>query len=112
MSRGTDATELAEQFSSLPIHDATLNLLRVDWRQRTCVAELDVFIDRSKDAVPRLLTWHAVKEALIPHHDPWGPSTFVNSARFEAPDVYIIEMQSGDAIRIRAERFEFGTPEA
>jgi hypothetical protein len=96
----------------LPLHDAVLHLVRVDWERRTCVAELDVFLDRTKDAVPRLLTWYAVKEASIPHHDPWGPSTFVNSARFEPSNVYIIEMQSGDEIRITAERFEFATPEA
>jgi hypothetical protein len=108
----TDTTQSASQFSSLPLHDATLKLLRIDWTQRTCVAELDVFLDRSQDAVPGILTWHAVTDIVVPHRDPWGPSTFINASRFEPPAVYVIEMQSGDHIRITAEHFEFSTPSA
>jgi hypothetical protein len=84
-----------------------LHVFSVDWKRRTCTAQLDVFADRSKDAVPHVVTWHGVEEVFIPHRNPWGPSTSINSARTEASRVYIIEMQSGDEIRITAERFDF-----
>jgi hypothetical protein len=36
----------AEQFGSLPLHDAVLRERRVDWSQATCIAEVEEFVER------------------------------------------------------------------
>jgi len=96
----------ATNFGSLPLHDAILKELRVDWSARTCVAEIDAFVDRKKDAQPRKLVWQKVSKISVPHEEPWGPSVFINAVRQEE-NCYIVEMQSGDQLRIHAEAFEF-----
>jgi hypothetical protein len=105
----TDATSLkpSEQFSSLPLHDAILRELHTDWSRRVCIAEISAFVQAGQPAVARQIIWHGVSEVLIPHRSPWGESEFINTARFESGSVFILEMQSGDEIRIVAEMFEF-----
>jgi hypothetical protein len=106
MKRVVDSNAVATEFTTLPLHDAILHTLSIEWEARRCVAELEVFVDHTKEAVPRLLIWHGVTALVAPHHNPWGPSVFVNTALFEPPSTYVIEMQSGDEIRITAERCE------
>ena len=106
------ASTTAKQFGSLPLHDAILHELRVDWSTATCSAELEAFIDPRQTAIPRRLIWRGVRDVQAPHRAPWGDSVHINSARFQSPDVFIIEMQSGDEIRIVADAFEFVPPKA
>jgi len=105
----SDDTSLksGEQFSSLPLHDAILHELRLDWSRRVCVVDVSAFVQAGQPAIARQIIWRGVSEVSIPHRSPWGESKFVNSARFDASGIYILEMQSGDEIRIFAERFEF-----
>jgi hypothetical protein len=102
----------AEQFRALPLHDALLHELHLDWSARTCRMHLEVFVDLRETAVPRQLVFRSVTDVSIPHHAPWGQSIHINSSGFEPPDVFTLEMQSGDEIRIRAESFELATPKA
>jgi hypothetical protein len=104
------ASTTAKEFDSLPVRDAVLHQLRVDWAHATCTAEMEAFIDPRQTAVARHLIWRGVRELQVPHRSPWGESTHINSARFKSPDVFIIEMQSGDEIRIVANAFEFAPP--
>lgn len=86
------------RFSALPLHDALLHEVHLDWSARTCSMHLEVFLDLRKTAVPRQLVFRSVIDVSIPHHEP--------------PDVFTLEMQSGDEIRVRAESFELITPKA
>jgi len=95
-----------EQFATLPLHDASLSELRLDWSQRVCVGSVLAFFHSGQPAVARKIVWHGVIEASVPHRAPWGESAFINAARFEA-GTFIVEMQSGDEIRIVAQSFEF-----
>ena len=93
-------------FASLPLHDAILKELHVDWSARTCVAEVNAFVIRDKNAQPHKIVCQKVRKITVPHEEPWGPSVFINTVRQEE-DCYIVEMQSGDEIRIIAGAVEF-----
>ncbi|MCE9519350.1 MAG: hypothetical protein K8R87_07345 [Verrucomicrobia bacterium] len=107
MTPYTTTPNANEQFASLPLHDATLKEVRLDWQQRVCVASVLAFVQADQPAIARQVVWHGVSEALIPHRAPWGESAFINTVRAEAGGIFVVEMQSGDEIRIVAERFEF-----
>ena len=57
-------------------------------------------------ARPAKLTWRRTEEVVAPHRMPWGASVHVNAVR-EEDGWFVLEMQSGDVIRIAAESFEF-----
>lgn len=97
----------SEHFATLPLHDATLTEFRLDWSQHVCVASVLAFVQAGQPALPRQVVWHGVTEASVPHRAPWGESVFINTVRVEAGSVFVVEMQSGEEIRIVAERFEF-----
>ena len=107
MTPNTTTPSADEQFASLPLHDATLSEVRLDWSQRVCLASVLAFVQTGQPAVARQIVWHGVSEALIPHRAPWGESAFINAVRAEPSGIFVVEMQSGDKIRIVAERFEF-----
>ena len=107
MTSNTITPEVVREFSSLPLHDAILQELRLDWEQRTCVASILAFVDRTKDAVARKIFWRDVSETFIPHRNPWGPSVLINSASVDLDGVFIIEMRSGDLIRVHARGYDF-----
>jgi hypothetical protein len=102
MTSGTSLT-----FSSLPLHDAVLKELTVDWASRTCVAEVSAFVDGLKSpAQERRIVWRRIEEVVVPRRAPWGDSVHINSAR-EEDGQFVIEMQSGDVIRVAAAGVEF-----
>jgi hypothetical protein len=68
---------------------------------------MDAFLDLREPAIPHELTFRGVTAVHFPHEAPWGESTHINSPRCESSDVFVIEMQSGDEIRVRADTFEF-----
>jgi hypothetical protein len=94
------------KFGSLPLHDAILKEICIDWSARTCVAEVEAFVIPDQQAQARKIVWQKVSKITMPHEDPWGASVFINTARQEG-DCYIIEMQSGDEIRINAGHVAF-----
>lgn len=95
------------KFDALPLHDAVLKELRFDWVAGICVAELMAFTDGlQKPARAVKLVWNKTEEVVVPHRAPWGSSTHVNCTR-EDNGCFVLEMQSGDMIRIAAESFEF-----
>jgi hypothetical protein len=89
-------------FEELPLHDAVLRRIVVDWEGRTCRVHLAVFLAPHADAVPCTLTWTDVTEIRVPMLSPWGPSVFINSTAKEGSSRYLIEVQSGDVIVIEA----------
>lgn len=98
------------EFGELYLHDAVLKRLEFDWEARTVTVALAVFHPRAEAAIASILAFSGVRHASIPLEDPWGPSIFVNGSSFSPPDLYKIEVQSGDVIEIRAEGFRL-TPE-
>jgi hypothetical protein len=93
-------------FQSLPLHDATLVRLTCEWGEGVCTATLRFREANTQQSQPYLLRWEQVSDVAIPRLQPWGPSVSVNTATFDGK-VYRLEMQSGDVIRVTAERFAF-----
>ena len=96
----------AQEFISLPLHDALLYTFTLLWEQKICRFHLDVFAERGKSASPHLLEFHAVELIHAPLTDSWAPSYSINAVSQSAGN-FLIEMQSGDTIEVRAGGFTF-----
>jgi hypothetical protein len=103
-------SEIVQAFSKLPLHDAILHELQYEWEKKTLTMFISAFVKPKENAVPRQILWQDVSEIIIPHQNPWGPSVFINTKSVDNSGIFIIEMQSGDEIRIRAKTFEFIEP--
>lgn len=97
---------MSGDFSALPLHDAPLQELTFDWVTARLTVRLSVFLDTGTEAIPSELSFSGVTRVDTLRENPWGPSVFVNSPSFEPPNTYVLEMQSGDRIRVRAAAFE------
>ena len=95
-----------QDFSSLPLHDALLESITLLWKQKICRLHLEAFAERGESAFPHLLEFHAVELLNAPLTDSWGPSYSINSVSHSAGS-FLIEMQSGDTIEVRAGAFTF-----
>jgi hypothetical protein len=91
-------------FTARSLHDAPLHSISVDWESKTCTLLTSIFNDKDKSAVPFRLTWHNVTDIHIPHNELWGPSIFIYEQEIDEAGTYIIRMQSGDEIKIVAEK--------
>jgi hypothetical protein len=89
-------------FEDLPLHDAVLREVVVDWKNRSCRVHVSAFLDPGAAAVPCTLTWTDVKEVRVPMFCPWGSSVSINRQAKEGSTRYLIEVQSGDVIVIEA----------
>lgn len=94
-------------FDELPLHDAILYNVSVDWKARTCRASLAVFLRPKANAVPCVLEWEGVREVRIPIRQDWGPSASINDHHMKEPGYYAIGMQSGDTLVIEADAVTF-----
>src|SRR4051812_10996331 len=92
-------------FDSLPLHDAVLYRVSLEWEQRVFSAEVAIFLDCSKPAVPASLSFNGVRSVRLTREEPWGPSVFINRQYKTGPTTYAIETQSGDVIEIDADGF-------
>ncbi len=89
-------------FEKLPLHDAVLHTIQVDWAARSCVLTLD-----TSEADNCQLVFAGVTELVLPRHEPWGPSASINSLASGDPTNFTIEMQSGDVLSIDATSWQF-----
>jgi hypothetical protein len=96
----------AQEFASLPLHDALLQSITLLWEQKICRFHLDAFAEQGKAAYPHVLEFHGVELVSVPLTDSWGPSSSINSTS-QSAGRFLIEMQSGDTIEIRAGAFTF-----
>jgi hypothetical protein len=92
-------------FSALPLHDALLDRIVIDWDARSCLLHLRAFLDTAGDAQPCIICFRETTGVTAPHQAPWGESVHVNRLWAEV-GTFFIEMQSGDVIRIDAEAVE------
>lgn len=92
-------------FDALPLHDAVLSRVSLEWEQRVVSAEVAIFLDCSKPAIAAVLTWHGVRSVRLPCAAPWGPSAFIDKQYKTGPSTYAIAIQSGDVLEIEADGF-------
>lgn len=96
----------AQQFTSLPLHDALLVSITLLWEEKICRVHLQVFAEHGNAAFPHLLEFHGVELVNAPFTEPWGPSCSINSVS-QTAGRFLIEMQSGDTIEVKAGGFTF-----
>lgn len=95
------------EFDSLHLHDAVVSEMTLDWRAGVLRISVHAFPAGLNEPAQELtLIWRGLTRFTADRRFPWGPSNSVNSARFTAPSLYAIEMQSGDELHIHAEFFD------
>ncbi|HET7539922.1 MAG TPA: hypothetical protein VFK05_08620 [Polyangiaceae bacterium] len=99
-------------FDALPLHDAVLYRVSLEWERRVASAEVAIFLDCSKPAVPAVLSWNGVRSVHLPCAEPWGPSVFIKKQYKTGPRSYAIEVQSGDVLEIDADGFSLARRDA
>ena len=93
-----------DTFGEWPLHDGVPGPITLDWETRTCRMKLEsAFFRRGENAQPGVIEWREVTRFTLTQNDPWGPSVFVNSQWREGEREFVIEMQSGDEIRVTAD---------
>ncbi len=90
----------------LPLHDAIVQEILINWPEKRVVLKLKAFLDRSRNAVSCELIFGGVTKAIVPHEAPWGESSCINEARSDGA-FYKIEMQTGDIVQIEASDYAF-----
>ena len=93
-------------FNEWTLHDASIETFSIDWNNKTCQLNLNIFLNTDEDAVSCKIIWRDLIEVNIPSKAPWGESVFINTQRRNGENDYLIEMQSGDEIRISAGKVE------
>jgi hypothetical protein len=88
-----------------PMHDWTLVSLFVDWEQSTARLEF------KWNGATKLVTASGLTDLRLPRQSPWGPSNSVNrcvgpTKLSDSEYELVVEMQSGDKIRLAAEAFD------
>lgn len=84
------------------LHDAVLVSMEHRWKEKRLCC---VFLPVSHEPKPLSLIFDGVIEVHIPAMEPWGPSNSVNTISCGSDRGvldFVIEMQSGDLIKIKA----------
>ncbi|GAB3367912.1 hypothetical protein GCM10027317_00760 [Massilia agri] len=89
-------------FSSLPLHDASLAAIYISWEAARCDLRL-----RPVGLPSHLLVFEGFTNIELPRRESWGPSSSVNSLAQLHEVLFEIELQSGDTIRIEASHWTF-----
>jgi hypothetical protein len=93
-------------FNDLILHDGPISSIEINWEKKICAIKLAVFIIKDEFAVDCILQFDEVSRVDVPLQSPWADSVYINEQREEAGGVFLIEMQSGDEIRITAKSFK------
>ena len=96
----------AQKIESLPLHDAVLDSINLSLEKKLCRFYLHAFSIPGKTAIPHALEFEAVELVNAPLTDPWGPSPHINTVS-QSAEGFLIEMQSGDTIKVKARSFSF-----
>ena len=87
-------------FALLPLHDATLVSINVDWKNKLCT------VGCTTASGPKQIQFGGVRFVRVPMDEPWGPSVSILRQE-QNGDVFRIEMQSGDNIEVVATHFTY-----
>ncbi|WP_158704626.1 hypothetical protein [Ectopseudomonas mendocina] len=90
-----------KEIEGLIPHDSSLIKVEVSWAESICRLYIRIAQTNAPESAIRVVEFTDLKEAVIPHNNPWGSSVSVNSAT-KTSELYNIEMQSGDTIGIKA----------
>ena len=93
-------------FEKLPLHDAILQQITIDWENSVTTFNLLGFLKVSKPASPCSLKFNGVTDFRCPRNNDWGLSNLILDSSFMNGE-YHIQMQSGDIISIEAKGYEF-----
>ena len=95
-----------DQFESLPLHDALIEFIKLEWGEAVLEIDLLVFSEREKSAQPHSLRFTGVSSFQATHKCPWGESASINTVK-QTRSGCEIEMQSGDLLIIEAQGYTF-----
>ena len=90
-------------FADWPLHDAVVGLVTLDLEARSCRIDLDVFFRHGEDAQPGWIEWEGVSAFAAFQEFPWGRSFPAVTRQWREGDDYVIELQTGDRMRVAAE---------
>lgn len=93
-------------FEALPLHDALLRSVDVDWQEKRCTFQVLAFAKPRSDGTAHVLVFEGVTFLSMTRNEPWGPSSHVNCVSSVGPR-FRLEMQSGDIIELTAASFAF-----
>ena len=97
----------AIEFDALPLHDATLSTLTIEWPRRSCTLVFTLVHQPGQSPSAGTLTFDGLREASLPLQEPWGRSNSVNAASCPEAGVFVIELQSGDQLRFVATGYKW-----
>ena len=99
--RNAQRMETVDNLAMLPLQDATLLRLTVEWQEGVCTAEIRGAL--RPGASTARLRWTGVTSIDIPPGAPWGPSALILEGRGPLRNGrWEMTMQSGDMIAICA----------
>ena len=98
---------MRKAISPYSMHDWTVRSVSIDWK----IGAATISLTRFGDGAPVVIAAHDVRDIHIPRKFEWGPSVSILTT--QGPDSVeggqfslLIQMQSGDMIRIVASRFD------
>jgi hypothetical protein len=83
-------------------HDAELGTIAVDWKAATVSLEFS-----TTAGTKCCIVFHGFTRIELPRLQPWGPSVHINGIECTSLGDYAVEFQSGDSLRVVAERWSF-----
>jgi hypothetical protein len=89
-----------EGVENLPVHDAIIRSINLDWSASTLVLHLSAFIEKDREAKLCTLTFHGITDSSAPHKSPRGDSDSINGIKNEL-NRCSIEIQSGDKLQAK-----------
>ena len=93
-------------FDNLPLHDAVLKTIVVDWGSAEIILSVSAFAIKGEAAVPYLLMFSSVTMFEGSRFNEWGASNSILDAKASGTE-FTIQMQSGDVIKIKAASYAF-----
>lgn len=89
-------------FDTLPLHDASLEAIYINWEAARCDLRL------TPVGLPsHLLVFEGFTNIDLPRRESWGSSSSVNTLAQPHEGLFEIELQSGDTIRVQASHWAF-----
>lgn len=93
-------------FDNLPLHDAVLKTIVVDWGSSEIILSVSAFVIKGEAAVPYLLRFSPVTMFEGSRFNEWGASNSILDAKASGTE-FTVQMQSGDVIKINAAKYAF-----
>jgi hypothetical protein len=93
-------------FDKLPLHDAVLKTIVVDWGSAEIILSVSAFVIKGEPATDYLLRFSSVTKFEGSRFNEWGASNSILDAKASGTE-FTIQIQSGDVIKIKAASYVF-----